>query len=161
MTAYLGGVPYDPDVRKLEEAFGVPPIGTLIEYAQISAVLQCSRESHRFRGVLDAWRTRLLREHNVEAKTLRGVGIEMMEGNERVDMGARRSRLNARQLGRITRKVGMVPGTQLDALHLTVRDHLVLLNQRILVEAGQRDKKRAEITGAGAYETLPPRGPRK
>ena len=155
MSHYLGGIPYEPDIRKLMESFGVPEIGSVIKYEQMAVAIATDPQSHRFRGVLTAWLRRLLREHNVEGRALRGIGIEFMVPNERVDEGARRSRLNARQLGRITRKVGMVPAADLDALHLQIRDHIVITNQRLLVEAGERDKRRAQIAVSEAYKQLP------
>lgn len=157
MSAYYGGVPYDPDVRKLQERFGVPEVGEIIRYEALAKVVDAEPGTGRFRGVVDAWLRRLLREHNVEAKTLRGVGFEFMTPNERVDEGARRSRLNARQLGRITRKVGMVPSSELDPLHLQIQDHILLANQRVLLEANARDRKRAQLTGVEAYKQNPKR----
>lgn len=55
---FLGGVPTEPDVTALNEAFPVSELlpGKFIEYSQISAVINVSPRSSRFKTVLDRWR---------------------------------------------------------------------------------------------------------
>ena len=52
---FLGGVPTEPDVTALNKAFPVSELlpGKFIEYSQISAVINVSPRSSRFKTVLD------------------------------------------------------------------------------------------------------------
>jgi hypothetical protein len=66
LTTVAEGVPTAPDVKRLDEALGVPSEGTIILYTRLSEIIQSPKASNRFRTVLHAWRRKLFREHNVE-----------------------------------------------------------------------------------------------
>lgn len=72
---FLGGVPVEPDVKKIETAVGTPEEGKLIPYETIESILKLNRMSNRFKGVTDAWRRKLLRENNVRMLCVDGLGF--------------------------------------------------------------------------------------
>ena len=67
---FLGGVPTEPDVTALNEAFPVSELlpGKFIEDSQISAVINVSPRSSRFKTVLDRWRKVAEREHGMAGR---------------------------------------------------------------------------------------------
>jgi hypothetical protein len=66
LTTVAEGVPTAPDVKRLDEALGVPIEGSVILYDRLSEIIQAPKKSNRFRTVLNAWRRKLFREHNIE-----------------------------------------------------------------------------------------------
>ena len=81
---YFGGVPTDPEVKRLAEAFGTPDPG-LIPYEQLEAVVDVTRETNRFRTILTRWRRRLLQEQNIYTAAIQGAGIKVLNEPERTE----------------------------------------------------------------------------
>jgi hypothetical protein len=77
------GVPYEPDIQKLLEAFPIIEPGQCIEYAEVSRVLGAGVNSQRFEGVTKAWRARLLRRDNFVLDRRRGQGFVRLTEQER------------------------------------------------------------------------------
>jgi hypothetical protein len=106
-TIFGGGIPTEPDVRKLMDAFGVPIEGALFSHESISRIIECHPKSHRYRSVTTAWRKKLEHEHNVVLIAERGYGLKAATPDDRVEHG--HGKLRSGQ--RITRRAYRVIGT--------------------------------------------------
>lgn len=64
---YFGGVPTEPDVKKLLERFDVEDMipGHEIKYSEVSEVIGQPKEASRWRTVTTAWRRRLEKDRNI------------------------------------------------------------------------------------------------
>ena len=80
---FNGGIPTEPDVALLMEAYKVPEPGTLIEYSAAESIIGQKRSACRFRSVTTAWRKKLLKDHNVIMGAVKNVGFKSLEPNER------------------------------------------------------------------------------
>lgn len=83
--AYFGGLPTQPDVNRLNEAFALK-VGDEIRHEQIEAVLGVSRNSNRYRTVTNAWRNNR-RMYGLELGSVTGVGFRVLDPAERIDRG--------------------------------------------------------------------------
>jgi hypothetical protein len=99
-TVFLGGIPTEPDVKRLEEALGVPEEGAVVSWEALEGVLHDHRRAHRFLTVVNAWRRKLHREHNVVMVAVRGEGLMSAPPDVRLDSGARRIRSGFRSIFR-------------------------------------------------------------
>jgi hypothetical protein len=81
---FFGGIPTAPDVEKLVEKFGVPAVGLLISYAEVTAVIREEKESFRFKSITTAWRKLLYNEHNLVLKAVATQGYEVLDNKQRV-----------------------------------------------------------------------------
>jgi hypothetical protein len=104
---FNGGIPTEPDVRKLMDAFGVPNEGALFSHESISRIIECDPKSHRYRSVTTAWRKKLEHEHNVVLIAVPGIGYKVGTPDDRVEHG--HGKLRSGQ--RITRRAYRVIGT--------------------------------------------------
>ncbi len=75
--AYFGGMPTDLDVRKLIETFPELVEGACVTHDEIEAVIGVDRHSNRYRAITIAWRSKLLRDENMEIGAVNGVGFEV------------------------------------------------------------------------------------
>lgn len=82
--AYFGGMPTDLDVRKLIEAFPALIEGARITHEEIEAVISVGRHSNRYRAITIAWRSKLLRDSNLEIGAVSGVGFEVRTSEGRM-----------------------------------------------------------------------------
>lgn len=62
---FLNGVPTEPDVIALTQAFGVPQEGVPISYADVAKVIHVTVVESRFKTVTSAWRKQLRINHDV------------------------------------------------------------------------------------------------
>ena len=120
---FFGGLPTGPDVRKLEELYGIPPEGTLIAYDEIVGVLKLPTwRCARFKIVLDTWRRKLARESNVDTACDPGKGLRVLTEPERIvetksdfRMATRKTRKSARRAHMIRVERLEVPAQRAEA----------------------------------------------
>jgi hypothetical protein len=106
IKSYFGGLPTGPEVKKLEEAF--PEMekrrGTTILHEDIEAVLRLPRTESRYKTVVNAWRSKVRREHGIDIRgdlpEVIGVGYRVLAHVEQAQFGNTRTRWGTRQIGR-------------------------------------------------------------
>lgn len=104
---YFGGVPTDADVEKLRQRYGAPAIGTRISYNDLQIVTGCAKMSNRFKTVVEAWRRKLEREHNLLLKAIPGIGYEVLDNHGRVNLAGTMHHHGLRKIMR----AGMIAAT--------------------------------------------------
>ncbi len=92
---YWGGLPTEPDVKKLLAALGTPAPG-LIPHERLEEITGHERGDGRYRTVVSAWRSRLLRESNLATRAEPNEGIRILTEPERVEESGRMLRKSAR-----------------------------------------------------------------
>src|SRR5262245_53413982 len=85
---YFGGIPTEPDVRRLMDRFCAPEPG-VIPHEEIEKEIREESDSSRYRTIVSAWRRRLRREHNIDTSAEPGHGIRILTEPERVDVSKR------------------------------------------------------------------------
>lgn len=146
---FFGGVPTAPDVEKLLEHFGVPQPG-VITYSDLSEVLGMRWRTARFRSVVDAWRHRLRREHNISTRAELGEGIRILAEHERADVARDQLRRGARSSAKAVREVRDTRIEQLDEKQRAHHDHVAMVAERIF-----------HATTEAVRQITPPRAPRQ
>jgi hypothetical protein len=66
-TVFFGGIPTEPDVKKLINTFDVRKMtpGCTIEYSEVAEVIEQKKDSSRWRTVTSSWRKRLEKDHGI------------------------------------------------------------------------------------------------
>ncbi len=126
---FFGGVPTEPDVKKLIGAYGSPAEGTVLPYDELSEVLQLSRRSSRFRTVITAWRKQLLKEYNLDSKARVGEGIVILTPEQRVEESGKNLLSSARQVRRGFVRASTVPTARLDGISRQKHDHMMRIGR--------------------------------
>lgn len=106
---FFGGVPTDPDVKKLEAQFGMPTPGTLISHHDIAACIGVPWRSSRYRTVVDRWRRKLMRESNVDTGAEPGVGIKVLTPPERLVASEKDFKGAVVDIGRAGTRITAIP----------------------------------------------------
>ena len=121
---YFGGIPTEPDIAKLREAYGTPPPG-LIPYQDIERIIGVKRNTCRFKTVVRAWRRLMFRECNVDMKADPGKGLIVLTEPERVGVCQGDMMQASRRVMKGYRRTVMIQHDKLDAVSKTKHDHLV------------------------------------
>jgi len=101
---FFGGIPTSSDVRKLNEAFGVPAIGAEFTHDQVAEATGIAKEKNRYRTVVSAWRAQLLRDHNIDLGSVPGFGFRALDAGERISAGIKGVRQGVRKQLRAIRR---------------------------------------------------------
>lgn len=82
----IGGVPYGPDIKKLEETFPASSltIGRTIQKDEFASTIHEEWGTNRCMGVWAAFKKRMLSDHGVVLKP-EGEAIRVLDDNDRVD----------------------------------------------------------------------------
>jgi len=120
---YFGGIPIEPDVKRLALAFGSPKPG-LIAYEEIEGALDMTRETTRFRTVVTGWRRRLLNEENIYTAAVPGEGIKVLTEPERTDAVERLQGRASRSQRKVLFHAVRIRVELLDSIYRARVDHL-------------------------------------
>ncbi len=123
-TVFNSGIPTEPDVNRLREAFGVPETGRLISYEEVEGVIGCKRSSNRFKTVLSRWRWRLFKDHNVLTIPERGKGVRRANNGERVVSSGDTFKQGLRKISRASTVADQTDSEGLTPEQIRVRDHV-------------------------------------
>src|SRR5687767_9504483 len=80
----VNGIPYGPDIRKLEEAYPNPEEDQVLTHKELEALLRIEQKSQRYYGVINSWRRRLRNERNVDSEWVHGVGVKILNPADRL-----------------------------------------------------------------------------
>ena len=131
---YFGGVPMEPDVRKLREQYpeGRMKPGQVMSYDEVEAVLKVPKDSGRFYGVTNKWRKIVEEETGIILGVERGEGFKVLAEGEKVDLSGNKLRMAARAARRsylIASRVDIKKLTDDDKARL---DHYIVNSSKTL-----------------------------
>ena len=109
----FGGLPTGPDVKKLNEQFGVPEPGAVVGYDVVAAVIGAKPRSSRFVSVTNAWRKGLLKGPNTLLICEDGQRFRALSFGDRVGHARGEHARGARQIRRATVYASLIDLDQL------------------------------------------------
>jgi hypothetical protein len=128
---FASGMPTAPDVRRIEEAVGVPAEGDVIAWDLLEEITANDRNSHRFGAVIHAWRRKLEREHNVFLVAEPGKGLKAATPDERIAWAAAKVRTGRRAIVRGSAVAATTDANRLGKDAVAVRSFLVDVPARL------------------------------
>lgn len=121
---FAHGIPTEPDVARLMEAFKVPAAGTVIQHPAIENLIGQKRKSYRYKSVTDAWRKKLYKDHNCIMGAIPTVGYKSLEPDERAEFIGSKYKTGIRHVKRSqnvairTDLTGMTPESRRSVIHV-------------------------------------------
>jgi hypothetical protein len=150
---YKRGLPYGPELRRLDEAFPLPQEGEVLRYEQIEEVLHHGRTESRFKTVLYSWRRSLWRSRNIDTEALAGIGIKILEPADRAALREKGILRKSRQVRLERQRYASTPRERLNAEGQQRYDHVMLLTGRI--QAAIDDVKKQLPADIAPVKSLP------
>ena len=130
------GSPTAPLVDKLMTAIGngLSRDGALVTHEMVEQMIDCPRNSGRYRSVVSSWRKRLIAERGIvlDGRRSAGKGFTVLSASGMVDHGCSGLRAARRQVGRAHLVVGITPDAELDPAGKVRRDHVYLQTGTVL-----------------------------
>ena len=149
----VNGIPYGPDVRKLEEAFPSPDEDQIIRHGEFEGLLKIESQTSRYYGVINTWRRRLRNERNIDSEWLHGIGLKILNPADRLKESERNVKQGIRHTGRAFRRLAIVPRERLDAIGQARYDHALQVASK-LTTAG-KDAQRELAIDLAPVKSLP------
>jgi hypothetical protein len=121
---YFGGIPTDPDVKKLREAYPHPKEGDLITYEETEKLLGVKKNQMRWRTI--TWRWRRLHEHETSQVIgcEQGEGFKVLLNHEKLEAGVGKVRHVFKTVRRARVLVGLTNASKLTVEDRKRMDHL-------------------------------------
>lgn len=137
---FNAGVPTEPEVNMLREKFGSPVPGTVISYDQIEQTIKVPKTASRFRTVLNAWRAKLDREHNILLGAIPSVGFKVMNSSERVNHSGKTYKKGLRSISKSVRVASTTSVDSLSPDEMRARTHFISTGGTLLAAARTQAK---------------------
>ena len=153
---FQGGVPTEPDVKRLDVAFPSPETETEITHDQLEAILNLSRRSSRYRTVLQAWRRKLMRLKNLDTEAIPNRGYKILREYERVNVSAKNFRQGVRKVGRAVTRIERVNVAKLTQEEQRKAEHVQQQMSSTLAVARGTAKAVAITLGPTEHEPVAP-----
>lgn len=144
LAEVVAGIPYGPDIRKLEEAFPNPQEDQVIKSEEFESIIKTPQKTGRFYGVINAWRRRLRAERNIDSEWVQGVGVKILNPADRLKVSETNIKQGIRKTGRAFRRLAITPRDRLDAVGQQRYDHQLQVGVK-LTAAGREAKKELAI----------------
>lgn len=144
LPVVVAGIPYGPDIRKLEEAFPNPQEDQVIKSEEFEKIIRVEQKTSRFYGVINAWRRRLRNERNIDSEWVPSVGVKILNPADRLKVSETNIKHGIRKTNRAYRRLAITPRERLDEVGQQRYDHQMQVAAK-LVSAGREAKKELAI----------------
>lgn len=121
---YKGGMPYGPDVEKLDLKFPRPAEGQVIPHDDFEEVLGMKSGSKRYYAVINSWRKKLRATRDIDTEWDRGVGLKILTPADRLSCGERDFRRSVRATARAVKRTLSTDRDRLDSVGQRRYDHI-------------------------------------
>jgi len=138
---FRGGVPTEPDVQKLLEAFGRPEIGRKFSYEEIATILNTHKKTARYRTVTWVWREEIKQLYNIIIGCERGKGFIALNNSERLRFGVDKYKSG---LHFVEKAQGIVAGcddAKLSEPERESKNHIVKISGSLLLSAKMEERR--------------------
>jgi hypothetical protein len=136
-----GGIPTEPDVKRLRDEVGTPVVGVLVEYKIIEEALGNKKGSHRFASVVGAWRKELYREHNLLMVAIPNKGLQAATTSRRTHVAGSKAKNCLRGICRAGDIAAKTESEGLSLDEIRARDHVVKLSAALRLTAATAAKQ--------------------
>lgn len=153
LAQVVSGIPYGPDVRKLEEAFPNPEEDQVISSDQFESIIRVEQKTARFYGVINTWRRRLRTDRNIDSEWIQGVGVKILNPADRLKVSEGNIKQGIRKTGRAFRRLAITPRERLDAIGQQRYDHQLQIGAKLT--AAGREAKRELAVDLAPVKSLP------
>lgn len=141
---FLGGVPTESEVKKLIEAYASLRPGDEVTHEEIAKTIGVDRESHRYTTVTNAWRKQMLKLHNVDMCSIRGVGFRVLDGIGRVGASVKDYGTGVRKIVRSAGRLRRVEMEKLTNEQQRIGEH-ALRHMEATADAARRASKEIAV----------------
>lgn len=143
-TVFFGGLPTEPDVKRLRESF--PPDamrpGQIITYEEVSEIIASPYPSSRFDCVTGRWKRNLEKETNIILGTKPGEAFVVLSEPEKVELAGRRLREGGRKARRAWVVAQRTDRAALSQEQIKALDHQIGVSSKIIASAQLRNGRK-------------------
>ena len=138
---WTGGLPYEMQVKKLEEIHPVPEEGSVISHEVLAKIIGEAYGTSRYYGVINSWRKKLFSMLGIDTVILPGMGLRILEPAERLHHSEADFRSSLRKVKKSARRLAATPRERLDDVGKQRYDHIAIIMAKMKTEVGQAKKQ--------------------
>lgn len=139
----VNGIPYGPDILRLEETFGQRQEDEIITHAELTEVLRIDATNGRYYAVVNAWRRRLKTQRNIDTTWERNIGLKILNPADRLRISETDIQRGIRKTGRGFRRMAIIPRERLDEVGQRRFDHALQVASKLMTATRDANKELA------------------
>lgn len=140
---WKGGLPYSPQVRKLEDLYPKPEEDTLFTHEDLERVIAEKHGTQRYYGVINSWRKKLFNELGIDSSWIPAQGLRILSPADRLHVSESDFKTGLRRTKKAIRRLAATPRDRLDAVGQQRYDHASIVMAKIKGEANSAQKQLA------------------
>lgn len=137
------GIPYGPDILRLDEVFGQRQEDEVITHEEFTSTLRIDAANGRYYAVINAWRRRLKKERNIDTAWERNVGLKILNPADRLRQSECDIQRGIRKTGRGFRRMAIIPRERLDEVGQRRYDHALQVASKLMTATRDANKELA------------------
>lgn len=134
---YFGNVSTDHEVQILLDKYASASAGTIIPYQEVADTVSLSVDENRFRTVTQRWRRWMLNQYNLELRTVKNIGFEVLTASARVTANINDGLRLFKRVGRTVGRLRRIPRVELGTTEAQRLDHATTLMAKVADNAQQ------------------------
>ena len=146
-TRVVRGIPTKLDVDKLLETFAQPKENDVIMWSEIEEATGLRKGQHRFKTVVNAWRTALERDFDILLYAIPGEGLAVADANTKIDLASRKIELNDKSKKKWVERTFRVKASNLDEVRRDTQSRILTAYGAMLKLTAATAPKRLPIPG--------------
>ena len=146
-TRVVRGIPTKLDVDKLLETFAQPKENDVILWSEIEEATGLRKGQHRFKTVVNAWRTALERDFDILLYAIPGEGLAVADANTKIDIASRKIALGDKNKARWVERTYKVKTHELDEVRRDTQSRILTAYGAMLKLTAATAPKRLPIPG--------------
>jgi hypothetical protein len=143
LKLWKGGLPYGPQVKKLEDAYAAPEEDSLISHEELQKLTGEPKASQRYYGIVNSWRKRLFNELGIDSAWIPGEGVKILPPADRLHASEVDFKHGLRKTKRAVRRLAATPRDRLDDMGQKRYDHAAVVMAKLKGEADLAQKQLA------------------
>jgi len=140
---WKGGLPYGPQVKKLEDAYPAPDEDKIIGHEELEKLTGETKGTPRYYGIVNSWRKRLFNELGIDSAWISGEGVKILPPAERLHASESDFNRGLRKTKRAVRRLAATPRERLDEIGQQRYDHSAIVMAKMKGEAELAQKQLA------------------
>lgn len=124
-TLFLGGIPTEPDVKRLRDKYHALTVDQIIPYADLEASIGSKKGTARFGSVVGAWRKWLFGQHNIILDAIKNTGFKVANPESRIIGCGDRYKRGLKQISKSGNIAAQTDSATLSDEQKRLRDHLI------------------------------------
>lgn len=137
---WKGGLPYGPQVKRLEDKYPAPDEEATILHEELETIIGETRGTQRYYGIVNSWRKKLFNELGIDSAWVPGDGVKILTPDEHLHHGEKDTSSGRRKTKRGMKRTAATPRDRLNEIGKQRYDNDMIANAKLAAAMQEHNK---------------------